>query len=96
MNSLKCSCTGCNNIATNTWSGHPTCDSCGSPCRINETVKPFDITKHEFSSVSVSCAFLDCDYLNFNFKSKVGGFFVGKDDAIAIATALGVTGEDLK
>lgn len=26
----KCACIGCNNMATHTWSGHPTCDSCGT------------------------------------------------------------------
>lgn len=30
-----CSCFGCNNKATHTWSGHPTCDKCGSPSRLN-------------------------------------------------------------
>lgn len=28
-----CSCTGCKNKATHTWSGHPTCDACGIPNR---------------------------------------------------------------
>lgn len=28
---IKCGCTGCENEATHTWSGHPTCDSCGTP-----------------------------------------------------------------
>jgi hypothetical protein len=26
----KCGCTGCGNEATNTWSGHPTCNKCSS------------------------------------------------------------------
>ena len=24
----KCGCIGCDNVATHTWSGHPTCDDC--------------------------------------------------------------------
>ncbi len=31
----KCGCTGCNNQATHTWSGHPICDGCGIPGRRN-------------------------------------------------------------
>ena len=34
---LKCACIGCNNQATHTWSGHPTCDSCGTPNRAKRT-----------------------------------------------------------
>ena len=30
----KCGCIGCHNKATHTWSGHPTCDDCGSPGRL--------------------------------------------------------------
>lgn len=29
----KCACIGCNNQATHTWGGHPTCDKCGTPNR---------------------------------------------------------------
>ena len=29
----QCSCIGCTNQATHTWSGHPTCDACGTPGR---------------------------------------------------------------
>ena len=29
----ECSCIGCTNRATHTWSGHPTCDKCGLPGR---------------------------------------------------------------
>jgi hypothetical protein len=29
----ECECAGCRNRATHTWSGHPTCDDCGSPGR---------------------------------------------------------------
>ena len=29
----QCGCTGCTNQATHTWSGHPTCDACGTPGR---------------------------------------------------------------
>jgi len=28
-----CGCRGCSNKATHTWSGHPTCDDCGTPSR---------------------------------------------------------------
>jgi hypothetical protein len=34
----KCGFTGCNNQATHTWSGHPTCDQCGTPNRKNLAV----------------------------------------------------------
>ena len=34
---LKCACIGCNNQATHTWSGHPTCDSSGTPNRAKRT-----------------------------------------------------------
>ena len=29
----ECGVIGCKNQATHTWSGHPTCDSCGTPGR---------------------------------------------------------------
>lgn len=29
-----CSCTGCKNEATHYWSGHPTCNECGTPNRL--------------------------------------------------------------
>lgn len=29
----QCGVTGCTNTATHTWSGHPTCDDCGTPGR---------------------------------------------------------------
>jgi len=29
----KCSCIGCENKATHTWGGRPTCDECGTPGR---------------------------------------------------------------
>lgn len=29
----QCACIGCTNRATHTWSGHPTCDECGTPGR---------------------------------------------------------------
>ena len=104
MSSLKCSCIGCDNIATHTWSGHPTCDSCGSPSRINKTSKPFDITKHEFSDPAWSINEIDVgqgyiDFYNHETCTDDGDadtHVLDKDDAIAIAKALGVTGEDLK
>ena len=30
---VMCTCIGCNNVATHTWSGHPTCDDCATPMR---------------------------------------------------------------
>lgn len=35
----KCQVFGCNNNATHTWSGHPTCDDCGTPNRKKVIVK---------------------------------------------------------
>ena len=32
-NNTICKVTGCNNPATHTWSGHPTCDDCATPSR---------------------------------------------------------------
>lgn len=95
MRDLKCSCVGCDNLATHTWSGHPTCDSCGSPSRINKTSKPFDITKHDFSDWEISSA--DFEYGEFTLRFfEVNAIHLNKSDAIAIAMALGVTGGDLK
>lgn len=55
--------------------------------------KPFDIAQHEFSDADV--ALHHCEFgelvLNVNFSCAV----LCKQDAIAIAKALGVTGEDL-
>ena len=102
MRDLKCSCVGCDNLATHTWSGHPTCDSCGSPRRINKTPKPFDITKHEFSDDDLSVTksdggtmWIDIEYCNLGNRCSASALVI-KQDAIAIARALGVTGEDLK
>ena len=38
---------GCNNIATHTWSGHPTCNACGSAWRHEYPDKPFPETKSD-------------------------------------------------
>lgn len=38
--SVKCGCVGCTNTATHTWSGHPTCDDCGSPSRLKPAPAP--------------------------------------------------------
>jgi hypothetical protein len=32
----ECACRGCKNQATHTWSGHPTCDACGTPSRLKK------------------------------------------------------------
>jgi len=34
----QCACTGCTNQATHTWSGHPTCDDCGTPNRVKRSI----------------------------------------------------------
>lgn len=34
----QCAVTGCKNQATHTWSGHPTCDDCGTPGRTKRTI----------------------------------------------------------
>lgn len=34
----KCACLGCDNQATHTWSGYPTCDRCGSPHRVKRDI----------------------------------------------------------
>ena len=59
--------------------------------------KPFDITKHEFSeglSISNMCK-LSVE-VKFNNNDDSNYVPLHKDDVIAIAKALGVTGEDLK
>ena len=57
--------------------------------------KPFDITKHGFSSDNVRHVMFDYGYLNFNFNTRASGFFLSRDDAIAIAKAYDLTGDDL-
>lgn len=59
--------------------------------------KPFDIGEHEFSDSTVNNAYVDAEDLVipvsvFSGQSKI---WISKTDAIAIAKALGVTGEDL-
>lgn len=58
--------------------------------------KPFDITKHEFSDSRIT---LDCvdgeGDINIYYQENYD-FYINKQDAIAIAKAHGVTGEDLK
>jgi hypothetical protein len=60
--------------------------------------KPFDISEHEFIDKWVRCAKLvdDGDYLRINISNESFNTVIhNKQDAIAIAKALGVTGEDL-
>ena len=57
-------------------------------------LKPSDIKKHVFSDHIVSGCHLSND-LCVVFREKSFGFNIKKQDAIAIAKALGVTGEDL-
>ena len=60
-----------------------------------EVKKPFDITKHDFSDWEISSA--DFEYGEFTLRFfEVNAIHLNKQDAIAIAKALGVTGEDLK
>ena len=66
--------------------------------------KPFDITKHEFSDPAWSINEIDVgqgyiDFYNHETCTDDGDddtHVLDKDDAIAIAKALGVTGENLK
>ena len=58
-------------------------------------VKPFDIGEYYFSSSNINGCIVDCGFLNLSFSVSERGCFFDKDDAIAIAKALGVTGEDL-
>jgi len=66
--------------------------------------KPFDITKHEFSDPAWSINEIDVgqgyiDFYNHETCTDDGDadtHVLDKDDAIAIAKALGVTGEHLK
>ncbi len=68
------------------------CEQCNKDYGISGVPIPFDITKHEFSD----------DFTYFDFESRIvegvvivdGG--INKDDVVAIARALGVTGDDLK
>ena len=57
--------------------------------------KPFDIGEYYFSSSNINGCIVDCGFLNLSFSVSERGCFFDKDDAIAIAKALGVTGEDL-
>jgi len=57
--------------------------------------KPFDITKHEWSDVYFD--YVDCDDdIRLYSPHSNGDFYLGKDDAIAIAKHFGLTVEDLK
>ncbi|WP_276755639.1 hypothetical protein [Pseudoalteromonas marina] len=62
-------------------------------------VKPFDISEHEFSDNDISLLKLKKRelYLSIKFGSERDNTIavIDKKDAIAIAKALGVTGEDL-
>ena len=67
-----------------------------------EVKKPFDITKHEFSDDDLSVTksdggtmWIDIEYGNLGNRCSASALVI-KQDAIAIARALGVTGEDLK
>lgn len=55
----------------------------------------FDITKHDFSDWEISSADFEHDEFTIRF-FEVNAIHLNKDDAIAIAKSLGVTGEDLK
>ena len=65
---------------------------------VDSRKKPFDISEHEFIDKWVRCAKLvdDGDYLRINIRNESFNTVIhNKQDAIAIAKALGVTGEDL-
>ena len=60
--------------------------------------KPFDITKHEWSCVSVDGVFVyDCGDIDIEFNPNIntGQVSINKKDAIAIASHFGLTAEDL-
>ena len=60
--------------------------------------KPFDITKHEFSDLNFKTkAYVsDGELIIGASEYEIPCFCANKNDAIAIAKALGVTAEDLK
>lgn len=97
MSDIKCSCFDCDNTATHTWSGHPTCDLCGSPSRARKAAKPFDITKHEFSDGDACIDYVNTSKDKLIIETSIHTpVILNKKDSIAIAKALGVTAEDLK
>lgn len=58
-------------------------------------VKPFDITKHEWSDCDIQRE-IESGYIRFKSQSECDEFVVEKDDAVAMALHFGVTAEDLK
>ncbi len=67
----------------------------GYSVKLSKPIKPFDITKHEFSCSSFYSAELKGNAVILEGDYCVN-YEINKDDSIAIAKALGVTGEDLK
>ncbi len=59
-----------------------------------EVKKPFDITNHEFSDAGIECCEIGGGVLTMHNPELTTNLLF--DDAIAIAKAFGVTGEDLK
>ncbi|AUG84933.1 hypothetical protein MAELSTROM_13 [Pseudoalteromonas phage Maelstrom] len=60
-----------------------------------EIEKPFDITKYEFSDADIKDAKItvESNYLHFKIRpTNLSELIINKQDAIAIAKALGVTG----
>lgn len=57
-------------------------------------VKPFDITKHEWSDGDV--VMLRCNNHSIAFQNHSDNVYYEKRDIIAIAKTLGLTAEDLK
>lgn len=53
----KCSCDGCDNEATHSWSGHPTCDECATPSRSNNTLEKSVICPDCNKEISISKAY---------------------------------------
>lgn len=58
--------------------------------------KPFDITQHEFSDAMANLKAIKSESGDIVIRIGSSWIFLNKDDSIAIAKALGVTGEDLK
>lgn len=98
LTEVKCGCTGCNNKATHTWSGHPTCDDCGTRSVRPIPRKAFDVSKVEWScSSGITDVSVTGDKLGIvTTYTDIGDIYETKQDIINKARALGVTAEDLK
>jgi len=71
---------------------------CNGVCKESKPIhpkKPFDISEHEFSDSYVYNAYCGSGNLSLFEDTGLRMIKINKEDAIAIAKALGVTGEDL-